>query len=570
LPDLKQARPDTGGLKINLSASALVGLKDVFTALEEYPYGCTEQLASRVLPRLAAADLARFAGVATHNGPVDWIDAALGQIVERQRYDGSFGYWPGDDSQVAWLSAYALLALERGSQAGYFIPKAARSRGADALSHQLERLLSEAELAARGEPDSNPGAEHESSFVPTRHSAAELQRLRLAEAAFVADVLASLGQLRQPQVRQLATFVRDMPLSAKAQLIRAMTRTRLPASEIQPLLTEVLAGTRIGSWEARVESADPALGELFESPVRTTAWVLQAALAVDPLHPVVEKLARGLVGFRARGAYRTTQEDAWALLALEDYRRSREPVERELVASVALGSASSDARTFHTSTEQHSIDLPTRALLDVQPASISLKVNSGGPLYYAAQVTVAADGASVVELDEGLSIEKRMRAVDPSQLKAASGLSRDQSLQANLGQLVLVDLLLESVEAREQVVVEDPLPAGLEPVDLGFETTTQALSQSIESTQAELDARAAGGTWARPSRPQLVHREIHDDKVLLFLAHIEPGIHHLRYLARATTPGRFVMPPTRASCMYDPEVFGQTKSNFYVVGPAPR
>ena len=36
------------------------------------------------------------------------------------------------------------------------------------------------------------------------------------------------------------------------------------------------------------------------------------------------------------------------------------------------------------------------------------------------------------------------------------------------------------------------------------------------------------------------------------------GVFHYRYLARATTPGTYVVPPTRVECMYAPEVFGRT------------
>ncbi|MET0414238.1 MAG: hypothetical protein ABW217_23205 [Polyangiaceae bacterium] len=40
--------------------------------------------------------------------------------------------------------------------------------------------------------------------------------------------------------------------------------------------------------------------------------------------------------------------------------------------------------------------------------------------------------------------------------------------------------------------------------------------------------------------------------------HMPAGIYHYRYLARATARGVFVLPPTRAEEMYQPEVFGRT------------
>ena len=37
------------------------------------------------------------------------------------------------------------------------------------------------------------------------------------------------------------------------------------------------------------------------------------------------------------------------------------------------------------------------------------------------------------------------------------------------------------------------------------------------------------------------------------------------YVARATTPGEFVVPPTRAEMLYEPEVFGRTANTTMTV-----
>jgi alpha-2-macroglobulin len=39
------------------------------------------------------------------------------------------------------------------------------------------------------------------------------------------------------------------------------------------------------------------------------------------------------------------------------------------------------------------------------------------------------------------------------------------------------------------------------------------------------------------------------------------------YLARATTPGTFVVPPPRAEMMYEPETFGRAAGELVVVVP---
>jgi uncharacterized protein YfaS (alpha-2-macroglobulin family) len=46
--------------------------------------------------------------------------------------------------------------------------------------------------------------------------------------------------------------------------------------------------------------------------------------------------------------------------------------------------------------------------------------------------------------------------------------------------------------------------------------------------------------------------------VLFFVDSMPAGLYRYRYLARATSLGRFVVPPTRVLEMYQPEVFGRT------------
>ena len=46
--------------------------------------------------------------------------------------------------------------------------------------------------------------------------------------------------------------------------------------------------------------------------------------------------------------------------------------------------------------------------------------------------------------------------------------------------------------------------------------------------------------------------------MLFFVDQMAAGMYHYRYLARATTLGKFVVPPTKAEEMYTPETFGRT------------
>lgn len=573
LGDLSAVKRNLGELEVTVSSSALVGLGSVFEELSEYPYGCTEQLASRVLPFLDAPELAAQQNVRFPKGRIEWVDEAIGQLARRQRWDGTFGHWQGDDADVPWLSAYALLALERANQAGYFVPRGIRDRAVETLSQRLAEMVELSKSFRAGQIESGAAEEAappaaEPVIGKRQYSPKEEQQLRLAQAVFIADVLSSVGQAQKSELFELTSFRDEMSVSTRAQLVHAMSRARLPQVETKALLAGVLKEVTIGPYQARVETENEVLAELLESRVRSTAWVLRAVLALDPQHPVVPKLARGLVALRDRASYRNTQEDAWALLALEEYRKSQENQAPNFSAKVALGDELLGELHFRGLPHRaETTKVPMTNLLASEDPTLGLFAKGEGPMYYAVTLKAAKDGVSTLALDEGLSIDKRMRSIDPGELEEAVKVIPGQtSLQAGLGQLVVVDLLLESAEPRDQLVIDDPLPAGLEPIEFGFETTARALSSANE-TQAALDGPPLPKTarWGQLTQLQGAHREMRDDRVVLFLSAIDAGIYHLRYLARATTPGRFVMPPTRASAMYDPEIYGQNAGTVFEV-----
>ena len=78
-----------------------------------------------------------------------------------------------------------------------------------------------------------------------------------------------------------------------------------------------------------------------------------------------------------------------------------------------------------------------------------------------------------------------------------------------------------------------------------------------------IDARASGSKYGSSN----FLREIRDDRVLFFVDHLSAGMFRYRYLARATTNGSFILPPTKAEEMYTPEVFGRTAADLIKVTP---
>ena len=96
------------------------------------------------------------------------------------------------------------------------------------------------------------------------------------------------------------------------------------------------------------------------------------------------------------------------------------------------------------------------------------------------------------------------------------------------GDLVEVELTIDSSNDYEYLVFEDMKAAGLEPVDI-----------------------RSGGAWGDGLSSNV---ELRDEKVALFVDRLPQGTRVLRYRMRAEIPGQFHALPTNGYAMYAPEV----------------
>ncbi len=83
------------------------------------------------------------------------------------------------------------------------------------------------------------------------------------------------------------------------------------------------------------------------------------------------------------------------------------------------------------------------------------------------------------------------------------------------------------------VVVDDPLPAGFEAVNLGLQTESVEMGRIL----GELEKSDEQPWWTGFN-----HVEMHDNRVLLFADSLTAGVHRYRYFVRALTFGSFQAP----------------------------
>ncbi len=250
-------------------------------------------------------------------------------------------------------------------------------------------------------------------------------------------------------------------------------------------------------------------------------------------------------------------------MALVDYRKAQETAAPAFDAHLFIGDDEVAVQPFRGRSLKTELDItPASKLTAIGGAGLGFRVDGGGKLFYEARLRYARKALPTDVLDRGFYVEKRLRKVTPDTLEAALDTVPDATtLGFDGGDLVLADLVVVTPEPRDFVVIDDALPAGFEAIDTTLATTSPAFRRSLarKSKRVAADSATEAQGWYR--------KEVRDDRVLFFADHMAAGIYRYRYLARATSIGSFVVPPTKAEEMYVPEVFGRTGSVTIEVKP---
>ena len=136
-------------------------------------------------------------------------------------------------------------------------------------------------------------------------------------------------------------------------------------------------------------------------------------------------------------------------------------------------------------------------------------------------------------------------------------LDPDGRWRIRAGARVKVNLKMVAPTMRYHVALVDPLPAGLEALNPALK------GQDLPASGGNVSSRGGRRWWYSPWWYE--HENYRDERVEAFTQWLRYGVHEYSYYARATTPGQFVVPPTRAEEMYHPETFGRSASDRVVV-----
>jgi alpha-2-macroglobulin len=271
-------------VSVDVSRTARLPVASVLTALDRYPYGCTEQTTSRALPMLYLSEFPADPGAEPETAVRERIQQAIDRVLANQSSSGSFGLWSPGYGDL-WLDAYVTDFLTRAREKGFQVRE-------EAMLAALENLQNA--LAYEQNVKDNGSQIAYALYVLARNRRA------------------SAGDLRYYADTQINDFANPM---ARAHLAAALA-----------LYGDAnRSGTSFASALdlARAQQVNLARSD-YGSNLRDAAALLALASETRPLPQSIPAMTDLVSAAAGKQRYFSTQDNAWMLLAARGTRAADE------------------------------------------------------------------------------------------------------------------------------------------------------------------------------------------------------------------------------------------------------
>lgn len=488
---------------IQLTSQPPLNLSKQISALNAYPYGCAEQTTSQLYPSLYAnAELLKRLNIKTNQTDEqrrNAIEIGIGRLLSMQRYNGSFGLWSSDSEEEYWLSVYVTDFLLRARERGYSVPD-------EPLKNAVKRLQSYLQNGSAIEP----------------YYSNNVAKTRFAVQSYAGYVLARSKQAPLGSLRNLYEHREDAPsglalvqLSAALKLMGDNTRASQALKEGLVKQRENSRGYWwIGDYGSEIRDASLILAMLQEHKLVTDDQVYQRMFSLS------QQVAN-------QDWWSTQERNA---LFLAGYRVLLSP-EKNWQAEVEI------AGNKYTLTDKQ----PTIKFSDKEMQKVNtLKVVSKSPdvtLYQTVNLSGYPKTAPRATSSGGLNISKEFLDLSGRTINLR---------QVRSGDLIIVRLHLYTTERIADALVVDLLPAGLELENQNLAQSSASLKDAADSIKESLKSM---------QNARIAHQEFRDDR---YVVQLDLGYNYgnqkmdLLYLARAVTPGEYLVPPAMVESMYRP------------------
>jgi uncharacterized protein YfaS (alpha-2-macroglobulin family) len=195
------------------------------------------------------------------------------------------------------------------------------------------------------------------------------------------------------------------------------------------------------------------------------------------------------------------------------------------------------------------LDVPIADLLVGRPNRLQLERGEGeGALYYSAYFSAMLPVPEVEPLARGFVVERRYtRPGDDSHTSIT---------RARVGETLQARLTVVVTEPREYVIIEDPLPAGVEAINPNLATSEQI---GTRPTMTRLNDDGGWGWW------WFSNIEFRDEKVILYATYLPAGTYEFVYSVQVGLPGVYNVIPATAHETYAPDVYGRSAGSSFTI-----
>lgn len=499
---------------VSISNKPPIDVKAAIQGLLSYPYGCAEQTASTAYPYLFIdeANAKRF-GLKPFSleQRTEVISKAVARLSGMQATNGSFSLWGGRYDADYWLSAYVTGFLMDAREQGFNVPDAVYNKALDYLLRGLQEGVARMPATIAADAAANAAAATSSyrSWENRRDDNGHFDVL-----AHGAYVLSRQNKAPLATLRQLHEYRAQAPSALSLVHLGIALKQMGDKGRSDIALAEGLKKERNGGYwwydygsELRDVAMSYALLDRHQInlPGRDKLIpVIANEMQKHPYHSTQEKLALFLVG----RSYAIANDAAWnATLNVngktEDLSDKgmlfREVNASELASGMKLTNKGKD------------------------PLYVELSL-TGNP------VRMPAEKKDVIELG------RRMYTPDGKEISGRP---------LKVGEVVIVRVTARAGSPFGYGMIIDRVPAGLEIENLNIVNGEQLNTLKIDDMSPQ-DAMRDG---------RIKRVEFREDRFVAAV-NLDTAALDLFYVARAVTPGRFVIPPLYAENMYRPELYG--------------
>ena len=539
---------DVGGLSVQVSPSVIANISGAFEYLRDYPYFCWEQRLSKGLAAAQYTELkAYLPSSLTWDNNQQLVAQTLTSAASFQAPNGGMTYWINDNRYVSpYLSAYTAMGFVWLRNAGYTVPETVEQRLHGYLKTYLRRDETNLTNQARA-----------------------MHGMRSSIRAVALAALAARKQVDLTEVQRFRSHWENMDLFGKAHYLQAATELGAPEAEVLDLTQNLLSySAQSGGKFQFNETLAPGYAQMLHTPLRSNCAILTTLLdisqrssaALATVGDIPFKQVRAISQTRGnRAHWENTQENLFCLNALIDYSRLYERTKPDFRTTATMQTAKYGTQEIGRAAFSDLRDTPVVLANDGLPVASDLhgKVvidrQGDGRMYYSVRMNYAKTEDSAEHVNAGLEVRREYSVERDGQWQLLTS-----PMQLRKGELVRVDLFVSTPTARHFVVIDDPVPGGLEPVNRDLAT-----SSMVDADKASV-GRAPTSWWYVRDRWQgygrfghsFYHQELRHNAARFYSDYLPAGDYYLSYTAQAIAGGSFSVMPLKVEEMYDPDVYG--------------